>query len=443
MSGIYLIDLLAQKAKNENTTIIKRNLFEIDAIIRPLIPSDIQWKHAKQTEVGFIYKFRNDQDINPLFDLASLNILKQNNLKPDLTKEFQKDRVIFLHDICADNFELDPKIIAEDIMAQNNLNIIKLDKFTPKYNPRKRYLRMYLDSKQSCIRIANKGEVKVFNEVLVAVKMRSNPFLPARLINNVAQKPGFFPSHQQQAFPPHYETSALPHTAHWGGPHVNNTSLRQPIMQTPNNLAPSNATLKENHIKASILICEVLSNGMENPKEFVNMCQETLKIQGYKNIIIPKEAIESSRYIFMSKNPPPMISPSSPTYLIQSSPPNIIQSSSSNIIQSSSPKTTTSPATTHSTPSTPKTSQTLSPQSGPALTSTPPTSSQSEHLTPTSQSINKSLSSITPPPSSPTLTSDSIITSCSSNDIRLVPKYSNNPSISTENRFTPLGSQIS
>ena len=512
MSELYLTDLIAQQAIKENPNFPKRTINDITPILKSLKPTDIQAYHTFQTKVGFILKFPKDRDVNIFFHPDAQKKLLENNLHPDLTKKCQKDRVLYISDICAENFDLDTDDIKQSIMTQNHINIMRIDKFTPKENPTKRYLRIYLDSKPACSYAANKEEIKVINEILPIAKMRDNTYVPETTItsNRNPRNSDYPPAHLASSaltssyYPPaHPASSALPPSANWGGTRVsapNSDTQRDNhfMNQAPIHSAYQNITLGETHIKYCIHICEILSKGIEDPLSFVNMCQITLKSQGIENISIPHEVIQMSFEKFISNNtqnnytPPPSEIPTSSSQsniqnliLLQTPPPpkpqqykNIL--SPINLTLPPSPQTTSTNLSLHtpsvstltassnitrSTLATPKSSQPPLTQSGPSLTTTPPSSSLPGYLISSSQSNNKSPSSITPTPSAPTqpflsttpktsltttncdptldLTSDSIIDSSSSNHIRLVPKNSKKPIFSTENRFTLLSSPIS
>ena len=96
-------------------------------------------------------------------------------------------------------------------------------------------------------------------------------------------------------------------------PNSTNAQESLGLLSLPLGLIISQQQLNEADIKdflyAIIILCDVLSKGVENPETFVLYYNQTLERNGHSPVKIPQSVIDSSKRMFSSKNASKQILP--------------------------------------------------------------------------------------------------------------------------------------
>lgn len=130
MSEIYLRDdLFTQRHGPRKST---PDIWNILQEIRSEPPTDI-----RQLKLGFILKFQRDQDVNFIMQEDTDNLLQQNNITPDLSKNTRFYREILILDIPDSIYDEEEFQIKQDLEHQNNINIFHLIKYESRFSSRK------------------------------------------------------------------------------------------------------------------------------------------------------------------------------------------------------------------------------------------------------------------------------------------------------------------
>ena len=293
----------------QNTGREKRILYEIDKLIRPLAPN-IKSRKSKATEKGYVFYYPNDKDINVFFKTEILNRLAAFNLTADLGKESQNIRVVFIPDVSEDTYNLDNITITDDIEARNNIQITKLDKFKSSKTNRL-YLKIALDSCESCTNIINKGHISIFNERLQVQGIGNRSTQRADATAGVTSR------HLSRDSTPSARTHghALSSSSTWAGhrnqmysrnPTNNNNQLNRPnqlhqIPEPPLKYPHVNDNSVRFIVEAASNMAYTLSKGMEDPYTYIDYCNQTYEFNGLPRVNIPQWIIDSSRDTFLCK----------------------------------------------------------------------------------------------------------------------------------------------
>ena len=94
MPGIYL-------SNDANTS---KSLLDIEKLVQSLLPQRIVINKSFTTSKGYRLDVTQESDVNLFFIPEVLVKLQENQLTPDLCKETQKERVLFIVDVNLDTF---------------------------------------------------------------------------------------------------------------------------------------------------------------------------------------------------------------------------------------------------------------------------------------------------------------------------------------------------
>ena len=157
-------------------------------------------------------------------------------------------------------------------------------------------------------------QLPVTSEIVNSSRICSGPPQPLNTHTTdpnsaTTQIPHIDPSAQQNG-------NALPPSIHWPGlrtqplamtyPNSPNAQESSGMMSPPPGLIALQQQLNETDIKvflyATIMLCDKLTEGVENPDTLVLNYNQTLELNGHSQVKIPKSVIDSSKRMFSSKN---------------------------------------------------------------------------------------------------------------------------------------------
>ena len=138
MPGIYLFD-------DANCS---KPLLTVEKLVQSLLPQRIVFSKSFTTRNGYRFNVTQESDVNLFFIPEIMNKLQENQLTPDLCKDTQKDRVLFIADVNLDTFYKNESALKNLICEANNINILKVNKFVVNNHSRRRYIKIFLDSKE-------------------------------------------------------------------------------------------------------------------------------------------------------------------------------------------------------------------------------------------------------------------------------------------------------
>ena len=98
---------------------------------------------------------------NGVEDKSVKNKLYEKQLTPNLCKETQKDRVLFISNIRLESFYKNETALKNLISEANNINILKINKFEVNNYHRRKYIKIFLDSKEMQKSILSKANIKL------------------------------------------------------------------------------------------------------------------------------------------------------------------------------------------------------------------------------------------------------------------------------------------
>ena len=150
MPGIYLSD-------DANCS---KPLLTVEKLVQSLLPQRIVFSKSFTTRKGYRFNVTQESDVNLFFIPDIMNKLQENQLTPDLCKDTQKDRVLFITDVNLDTFYKNESALKNLICEANNINILKVNKFVVNHS-RRRYIKIFLDSKELQTRLLIKANIKL------------------------------------------------------------------------------------------------------------------------------------------------------------------------------------------------------------------------------------------------------------------------------------------
>ena len=284
MSEIYLRDGMTPR----------RTLDIINPIIISLLPNGVNYTNSKLTPSGFIYRFPHETDPNSLFSRENYDKLTSESLSIDFAKNNQATRSFVVQDMSEDSYHQDAQTLIDDINARNHINVIKIDKFPTTLV--RRYFKIFVDTKDTCFRILTAAKIKIFNENLI-VKPLGHSMPNDFIVRTRDLNPG-------------------PHLANRGRfastpGHLNSTNHHQNLYGPPmpnywhRNAENNNSNVRQLELilKSTNDICRILSNGLQNPQLFVNMCIANHKLYGLPTLKIPNANIVDSLNLYKANNP--------------------------------------------------------------------------------------------------------------------------------------------
>ena len=340
MPGIYL----------SNDANCSKSLLTVEKLVKSLLPRRIVFTRSLITRKGYRFDFTQESDVNLFFSPEVLDKLQEVQLTPDFCNETQKDRVIFIADVNLDTFYKSESALKDLICEANNISILKVNKFTVNNYSRRRYIKIFLDSNELQTRLLNKGNIKL-DQVLYPIE--------APHTKNVTQQP----LNQSQApinriirgnsYGAQGTTGLSPHSV-WGDP-ASHDSQQQ-----------SNTQYSRAYPEYFSKLCEALYQGLEYPEKFIFIFNHTLTHNGYQDIKVPQNVIDTSRELYFQKK-------------LNCIPPDFMQPPHDNLQppDPSSPPPQTSSLSVFPTLSSPQTSQPLAtaPPLSPISSYTPPSAS--------------------------------------------------------------------
>ena len=299
-SQIYLRDELV----NRSNLTAKRNEQEIQDILRNINSSTVPQK-INPTYQGFLITYANDSDVNFIFNTTNINLLKNKNLTAELAKETHKLRQFVITGVTEEIYSKSDTDIVQELDQNHNSKVLLLSRFDSlSYN--KKYLFVTLDSKVARDQIIDKGNIDLF---------RSNLSVqPPRPKRRVANSYAHYPPPTNITRSAQGEHRALSSTSDWGnyyrnhqqGPNSNHTGRNHTYQNHPSHFKAYSETNEIDIkviIEATSKVCEVLSYGVENPKAYISLVNQSLthRYRGFSHIFIPPSAIKDSRDLYLTK----------------------------------------------------------------------------------------------------------------------------------------------
>ena len=389
---IYLRDELV----NRSNYTAQRKVQEIQDILRNIDPSSTLPQKINPTNQGFIVTYTNDSDVNFIFNPTNISLLKNQKLTSELARETQNLRQVVISGLTDEIYSKPDTDIVQEIDQNNHSKVLLLSRFdSRRYN--KKYLFVTLDSKVARDQIIDKGNIDLFQSNLsvhpLRPKQRSvNSFThypPQTYITRSAQGQG------QALSSASYWGKENSHQNHPQGPKSNHPGRNHPYQNHPADFRVASETNDIDFkviIEATSKVCEVLSYGVENPKAYISLVNQSLahRYRGFSHIFIPPSAIKDSQELYLIKlsvNPSPEPQTQSQTSSTQSAATTTTSLSST----TSTPPAPTITTTTNTSPI----SSTIPTAPADTIPSTtiPPTSSTNTQSTATSlvtQSITES-----------------------------------------------------
>ena len=287
MPGIYL----------SNDANCSKSLLTVENLVQSLLPRRIVITRSSITRKGYRFDVTQESDVNLFFSPEVLDKLREVRLTPDLCKETQKDRVIFIADVNLDTFYKNESALKDLICEANNISLLKVNKFVVNNHSRRRYIKIFLDSKEQQTRLLNKASIKL-DQVLYPIEAPHN--------KNVTQQP----VSQSQApinrvirgnsYGPQVATGLSAHSV-WGDP-ASHGSKQQ-----------SNTQNSRAYPEYFSKLCEALYQGLEHPERFIFIFNQTLSYNGYQDIKVPQNVIDVSKEMYLQKRlnciPPGLMQP--------------------------------------------------------------------------------------------------------------------------------------
>ena len=335
---IYLRDELAVSTNSPT----KRKVQEIRDILSNIDSSPSAPNRINPSYQGFFVTYQNDKDLNFIFESATVNLLKNNNLISELARKTHLLRQVVISGVTNEIFSKSDNEILQELNQHNNSKVLLLSRFESPYYS-KRYLFATLDSKVARDQIIDIGHIDLFQSKLSV----HPPHTRQRAVNSVSHNPSrtyITPSAQRQG-------QALSSTSYWGSSDKSHTQGSQSIHPGRNHPSDFEVASETNDIDFKVIIeatskiCEVLSYGVENPKAYISLVNQSLahRYRGFSHIFIPPSAIKDSRALYLTKS---SVNPS-PEPQTQSQTSSTL--SAATITTSLSSTTSTPPATTIST----------------------------------------------------------------------------------------------
>ena len=351
---IYLHDETSSSNARRSIQVIKEILINTD-------PSSTEPQWVKITNKGYIASYANDSNINFIFNRVIIDQLHSNHLKPELTSETQLLRQVLIPEVTPEIYAKPPADIIGEVDRISSVKILKLSTYSSPHNSKK-YIFATIDSKDSKEQFVNTGSIELFGNNFTVLPTRSKRRTAASSSNHPAQNIAT-PSVQRsgQGFTP---------TNNWGVQRqysyngTSNINYPPPNWSSPRNTSPQGPqTNRQNrpnqHHYRSFLglsdqdikfisttysrVCETLSYGLENPKAYVSLINQSLAHQGFPEIHIAESALNDCRKLYFTN-----LSGKIPTSLSQTSPNQ--QSTTSSITTSSTITPTTSQTTSQTQP---------------------------------------------------------------------------------------------
>ena len=300
---IYLRDELAVSTNSPT----KRKVQEIRDILSNIDSSPSAPNRINPSYQGFFVTYQNDKDLNFIFESATVNLLKNNNLISELARKTHLLRQVVISGVTNEIFSKSDNEILQELNQHNNSKVLLLSRFeSPQYS--KRYLFATLDSKVARDQIIDIGHIDLFQTKLSV----HPPHTRQRAVNSVSHNHSrtyITPSAQRQG-------QALSSTSYWGSSDKNHTQGSQSIHPGRNHPSDFEVASETNDIDFKVIIeatskiCEVLSYGVENPKAYISLVNQSLahRYRGFSHIFIPPSAIKDSRALYLTKssvNPSP------------------------------------------------------------------------------------------------------------------------------------------
>ena len=376
MAATFQIHLRDELVNRSNHT-AKRNEQEIQDILRNIDSSPLP-QRINPTYQGFMITYANDPDVNFIFNPTNINLLKNKNLTPELAREMHNSRQVVISGLTEDIYSKPDTDIVQEIDQNLNSKVLLISRFDSLRN-NKKYFFVTLDSKVARDQIIDRGNIELFQSNLSVQPPRPKPrvtnpythYPPLTYINRSAQDKG----------------QALSSTSHWGnshrnppqGPISNHPRRNHPYQNHPSNFKADSETNEIDFkiiIEATSKVCEVLSYGVENPKAYISLVNQSLshRYRGFSNIFIPPSALKDSQTLYVTK-----LSVNSSLLPQTSSTPSAASTITSLSSTNSTPPAPTITTTTNTTPissTIPATPEATSPS-----TKIPPTSTENTQST--------------------------------------------------------------
>ena len=403
---IYLRDDLV----NQNHSTNKRMTPEITEQINNIVPPNIVSKRIHQTNQGFIVTYSNDSDINYIFDPLIIDSLKEKNLSATLASDTQVHRQAVVSGLSNNIYSKTNAELVIEIEQRIPGKILHLHKYKSNKNY-KCYIFITFDSCALNEQTIVKGSINLFEtNCLVQKPLPKQP----STYHQTRQ-------HQQTNFlnvSPSVDTRTPPPI--W--PALRKTQSRGHPTHLSSNIATSGSSDFDFKLFVEVTskICEVISNGMENPEAYVSLMNNSFSQQGIPPVFIPASDLCDSRKLFLvnsTLNPlssntvtkPPPTTQSSVPHTSSTAPTNLSihqPKSQSSVSSTSSPVSLTQTAIS-STVSISTTSTTPALSSSPIPSLHSPTQSISTSIIPNLSSFTLLPYSLTDSPSSTTNTVNS------------------------------------
>ena len=428
MPGIYLAD-------DANCS---RPLLDIEKLVQSFLPQRIVFSKSFTTGKGYRFDVTQESDVNLFFTPDVLGKLHENQLTPDLCKDTQKDRVLFIADVNLDTFYKNESAIKDLICEANNISILKVNKFVVNNRSRRRYIKISLDSKDLQTRLLTQANLKL-DQVLYPVEAphskngTSQPFTHS-------QTP-VYRTNRGNSYGSQGATGLSPHSFwgdEWRSTQQNPVSHgSQQVSNTPNSRAYPEFFSK---------LCEALYQGLKHPDKYILIYNQMLIQNGYQEIKVPQSVLDVSSELYLQHrsqysppellqppdppaSPPPLSSLLSPFPLL--SPPITTQPlASAPPLSPLAPPVITTSSYTPLSLTTPSIVTTLTTSVAPTPASTPSTASQC-HSAPLTVTVSSSTSNSYTPLSSITAKRPSFLVPTNSSLSPIQSTYSKNPLLST------------
>ena len=426
---IYLHDCLIQTNSNVRRPIqeIKDTLIEID-------PDSNEPQRIITTNKGYIASYSNEEHINFIFIPDNIEKLNGKHLKAELTSETQLHRQVVITGVTQEICSKQHSDIIQEIRRTIPVNILQLSVYESLHN-NNRYIFVTVDTKETKDQLLTNGTVVLYDTNYSVLPTRSKQRTtnsgshnPARnVINHSAQRAG-------QA-PPQLNNWRTQRQNYYSG--TTNTAYPPPNSSSPRNIPPQGPQLNlptrvnQNHYNSSFglshidikfisetysRVCETLSYGLENPKAYVSLINQSLAHKGLPEIYVADSALNDCRELFLRKLSGKYSAPLSQTLPYQQNNTNAIPSSTSSY--STIPSTDPTNSSSTSVPSVNPPIQPTLPNSHPATTTipTPALPNPSSYSDPTLTPVNIHSASVPDPTtthsaSASTLTSTPVPTS--------------------------------
>ena len=174
---IYLRDELAVRSNSPT----KRKVQEIKDILNNIDTSSSAPQKINPTYQGFFVTYLNDHDLNFIFQSATANFLKNNNLKPELARKTHLLRQVVISEVTSEIFSKSDNEIIQELNQNNRSKVLLLSKFES-LSYRKRYLFATLDSKVARDQLIDIGHIDLFQSKLSV----HPPHTRQRVVNTVS-----------------------------------------------------------------------------------------------------------------------------------------------------------------------------------------------------------------------------------------------------------------